>query len=119
VLKLAQVDELLEKAPKLPGDIEWHFIGHLQSNKAKRLAELPNLAMLESLDSERLARTLNAALAAKQPNRRLPVLIQVNTSGEQCELVTARTARAVRALTPAPQPSSAWSAMSACRWRGS
>jgi uncharacterized pyridoxal phosphate-containing UPF0001 family protein len=31
------VQELLEKAPQLPADIQWHFVGHLQSNKAKAL----------------------------------------------------------------------------------
>ena len=71
------IQELLEKAPQLPEDIRWHFIGHLQSNKAKALiggslpislhtinlnlltpsvlAEgVPNLAMLETVDSSKV-----------------------------------------------------------------
>jgi PLP dependent protein len=75
--------ELLEKAPALPRDIEWHFIGHLQSNKAKALLEgVPNLAMVETVDSEKLAKKLDTAAGAM--NRPpLPVLVQVNTSGEE------------------------------------
>lgn len=34
-----QVQEVVDKAPKLPGDIQWHFIGHLQSNKVKKLVK--------------------------------------------------------------------------------
>jgi uncharacterized pyridoxal phosphate-containing UPF0001 family protein len=46
------VQELLEKAPQLPADIQWHFVGHLQSNKAKALVSgVPNLYMVESVDS--------------------------------------------------------------------
>ena len=71
------IQELLEKAPQLPEDIRWHFIGHLQSNKAKALIGsslpiclytitpilltpsvladgVPNLAMLETVDSSKV-----------------------------------------------------------------
>lgn len=84
------VQELVDKAssPVLssssaPG-IRWHFIGHLQTNKAKQVARVPNLAMVESVDSARLASELNKALKGLSPPRPapLPVLIQVNTSGE-------------------------------------
>jgi uncharacterized pyridoxal phosphate-containing UPF0001 family protein len=44
--------ELLEKAPELPEDIQWHFIGHLQSNKAKQLVNgVPNLYAVETVES--------------------------------------------------------------------
>ncbi|PJF20141.1 hypothetical protein PSACC_00043, partial [Paramicrosporidium saccamoebae] len=43
------INELLEKQPQLPSDIQWHFIGSLQSNKLKMLSEIPNLT-LETLD---------------------------------------------------------------------
>ena len=57
--------ELLDKAPHLPPDILWHFIGHLQSNKARALVEaVPNLAMVETVDSEKLASRLDAAAEA-------------------------------------------------------
>lgn len=77
------VQELLEKAPILPSDIRWHFIGHLQSNKAKALIEgVPSLAMVETVDSEKLASKLNAAVEGAGRSR-LPVFVQVNTSGEE------------------------------------
>lgn len=77
------VQELLDKAPVLPSDIRWHFIGHLQSNKAKALIEgVPSLAMVETVDSEKLANKLDAAVAASgRPP--LTVFVQVNTSGEE------------------------------------
>ncbi|XP_020114385.1 proline synthase co-transcribed bacterial homolog protein-like [Ananas comosus] len=77
------VQELLEKAPQLPADIEWHFIGHLQSNKVKSLlAGVPNLDMVESVDDEKIANHLDRAVASlgRKP---LKVLVQVNTSGEE------------------------------------
>lgn len=77
------VQELLEKAPVLPSDIRWHFIGHLQSNKVKALLEgVPSLAVVETVDGEKLANKLDAAVAAlgRPP---LSVFVQVNTSGEE------------------------------------
>jgi pyridoxal phosphate enzyme (YggS family) len=76
------VQELLDKAPALPADVRWHFIGHLQSNKARALVEgVPGLAMVETVDSEKLASRLDAAAAgAGRPP--LAVLVQINTSGE-------------------------------------
>ena len=44
---------------KLPKDIQWHFIGHLQSNKCNILASIENLYMVESIDSIKLASALN------------------------------------------------------------
>ena len=62
---LYDLQELLDKAPQLPGDTRWHFIGHLQSNKAKTLVEgVPNLALVETVDSQKLANKLDAAIAA-------------------------------------------------------
>ena len=74
--------ELVEKAQILPKDIKWHFIGHLQSSKASKLIrEVPNLAVLETIDSVKLAGKLNTACetAGRDP---LHVFIQVDTSGE-------------------------------------
>ncbi|KAF4375254.1 hypothetical protein F8388_001011 [Cannabis sativa] len=48
------VQEILKKAPQLPDDIEWHFIGHLQSNKVKSLlAGVPNISMVEGVHGEK------------------------------------------------------------------
>ncbi len=48
----SRVMELLDKIPQLPADIEWHFIGHLQTNKVRKL--IGHTALIESVDSERL-----------------------------------------------------------------
>eukprot|EP00670_Eutreptiella_braarudii_P005610 CAMPEP_0174281544 /NCGR_PEP_ID=MMETSP0809-20121228/1928_1 /TAXON_ID=73025 ORGANISM="Eutreptiella gymnastica-like, Strain CCMP1594" /NCGR_SAMPLE_ID=MMETSP0809 /ASSEMBLY_ACC=CAM_ASM_000658 /LENGTH=267 /DNA_ID=CAMNT_0015375157 /DNA_START=20 /DNA_END=823 /DNA_ORIENTATION=+ len=76
------VQELVDKSQDLPEDIQWHFIGHLQSNKAKVLVEgCRGLAAVETVDSEKLANKLNAAVLSlkREPLR---VYVQVNTSGE-------------------------------------
>ena len=76
------VQEVIEKAGKAPEDIKWHFIGHLQSNKAKALLEgVPNLSMLETVDTAKLADRLNRLCGELE--RTLKVLVQVNTSGEE------------------------------------
>lgn len=79
------VAEICEKAPKLPSDIEWHFIGHLQSNKVHKLITgCPNLFMIETIDSEKLASKVNSAMEAAHGGRSalLRVLIEVRTSLE-------------------------------------
>ena len=76
------IDELVSKASSLPADINWHMIGHIQSNKCKRLLSVPNLASVHSIDSLSLAETINKALQKAPSSRPLKVLIQVNTSGE-------------------------------------
>jgi len=76
------VKELVEKAPNMPSDVQWHFIGHLQSNKAKLIAAIPNIYMVESIDSAKLADTLNKHLPLDR-DMPLKVMVQVNTSGEE------------------------------------
>uniref|UniRef100_A0A7N0UW80 Pyridoxal phosphate homeostasis protein n=1 Tax=Kalanchoe fedtschenkoi TaxID=63787 RepID=A0A7N0UW80_KALFE len=76
------VQEFLDKAPQLPEDIQWHFVGHLQSNKVKSLlAAVPNLFMVEGVDNQKLANHLDRAVLSIGRNP-LKVLVQVNTSGE-------------------------------------
>jgi hypothetical protein len=58
---------------------EWHMIGHLQSNKATKAAEL--FRAVDSLDSLKLADRLNAA--AENENKKIPVLIEMNVGGEK------------------------------------
>lgn len=48
----SRVQELLAKEPAMPGDVEWHFIGHLQTNKVRML--MGKTALIESVDSEKL-----------------------------------------------------------------
>lgn len=72
------IQEATGKIEVLKDAAEWHFIGHLQSNKAKFAVQL--FDMVHSVDSLKLARSLGQkALAAE---RTLPVLVQVNISGE-------------------------------------
>jgi pyridoxal phosphate enzyme (YggS family) len=75
-----RVQEFSDKAPALRDltDAEWHMIGHLQSNKAAKAAEL--FSAVDSVDSLRLAEKLNAA--AQRANKRLPVLIEINVGSE-------------------------------------
>ncbi|KAG5504489.1 hypothetical protein JKF63_04941 [Porcisia hertigi] len=78
------VQELSEKAKQLPEDIVWHFIGHLQSNKVKELLEdVPNLRVIQTIDSERLATKVNEGCKRYRNGRPLEVYVQVNTSGEE------------------------------------
>lgn len=59
-------------------DAEWHLIGHLQTNKAAKAAEL--FQAVDSVDSVRMAEKLNAA--AKAANKTLAILIEINIGGE-------------------------------------
>lgn len=62
-----QAQELIDKSPRMPDDVVWHFIGHLQSNKAKALiAGVPNLAVLETLDTVKLANKLQVDRARER-----------------------------------------------------
>lgn len=74
-----RVEELEEKAPAFQArGVRWHMIGHVQSRKAARAVRLAGL--LHSVDSLRLAGRLSRA--AEGAGKRLPVLVQVNASGE-------------------------------------
>ncbi|KAK7466067.1 hypothetical protein VKT23_004791 [Stygiomarasmius scandens] len=80
------VQELVDKAKELPLEIRWHFIGTLQSNKAKVLAGIPNLHTIQTLSSVKAATALNKALASSTSRTSpLNVLVQVNTSGEDAK----------------------------------
>ncbi len=74
-----KAQEIIKKAPLLPNDIEWHFIGHLQRNKVKQI--LPYVSYIHSLDSIRLADIIEKE--ASKLGKRVKVLIEVNTSGEE------------------------------------
>ena len=75
-----RVQEFADKSAKLAElkDAEWHLIGHLQSNKARKAAEL--FHAVDSVDSLRLAEKLDQA--AGQFGKILPVLIEINIGGE-------------------------------------
>lgn len=65
-------------AGQLPVAVQWHLIGHLQSNKARKAARL--FSLIESVDTLDLAVTLHRI--AEESARRIPVLLEVNVSGE-------------------------------------
>ena len=74
------VQELLEKHQTLNDDrIHWHFIGHLQSNKVKSIA--PWIYMIHAVDSAGLGEEISKRAA--QAERIIPILIEVNTTGEK------------------------------------
>ena len=73
-----RMQEALEKIDRVPEPVEWHLIGHLQRNKVKHL---DRFALFHALDSERLAVAISERMAAE--GRRMAVLVQVNTSGEE------------------------------------
>lgn len=77
------VQELIEKAQALPKDIEWHFIGGLQTNKTKDLAKnITNLYAVETIDTIKKAKKLNDT-RANVGGSKIGVFVQVNTSGEE------------------------------------
>lgn len=91
------VQELLGKREELAGeDIRWHFIGHLQSNKVKYIAEWIHL--IHALDNTSVARELDKR--AEKSRRVLDVLIEVNTTGESSKfgVPPERTVKFVRDL---------------------
>ncbi|MDR1545724.1 MAG: YggS family pyridoxal phosphate-dependent enzyme [Deltaproteobacteria bacterium] len=72
------VQEAADKIPALPADLRWHFIGHLQTNKAKRAAAL--FDVVHAVDSLELAAELDKRLGLA--SRKMRVYVQVNVSGE-------------------------------------
>jgi len=71
--------ELAQKVKTLPKDIEWHFIGHLQTNKVKYIA--PYISMIEAVDSLKLLREINKQ--ALKNNRVIPVLLELHIAEEE------------------------------------
>ncbi len=73
------VQELVEKYEQLPKDIQWHLIGHLQSNKVKYIA--PFISMIQSVDSLKLLQEINKH--AQKSNRVIDCLLQVYIADEE------------------------------------
>ena len=73
-----RVQELVEKQPQLPGDVEWHFIGHLQANKVKHI--VPFIAMIQSVDRAKLLDEIDRC--AGKINRQIRVLLQIHIAQE-------------------------------------
>ena len=75
----SRATELVAKAKSLPDDIQWHFIGHLQTNKVRMI--MPYVSLIHSVDSERLLLLIDAE--AKRINRTIDVLLQVHVAEEE------------------------------------
>ena len=73
------VQELMSKESVLPEDIEWHFTGHLQTNKVKYIA--PFISLIHSVDSEKLLREINKQGA--KAGRIIPCLIELHVAKEE------------------------------------
>lgn len=74
-----KVQEMTSKYEVLPKDIQWHLIGHLQTNKVKYIA--PYVSLIHSIDSEKLLREVNKE--AKKNNRIIPCLLQFHIAEEE------------------------------------
>ena len=74
-----KAQEMINKQPELPEDIEWHFIGHLQSNKVKYLA--PFVSMIHSVDRKKILKEINKE--AKKNDRVIDCLLQFHIAEEE------------------------------------
>jgi PLP dependent protein len=74
-----KAQELMQKYGELPKDIEWHFIGHLQSNKAKYIT--PFVSMIHGIDSFKILKAVNKE--ARKNNRIVPCLLQFHIAQEE------------------------------------
>lgn len=75
----SHVQEMTKKHDTLPSDIEWHFIGHLQTNKVKYMA--PYVAMIHAVDSYRLLAEIDRQAA--KAGRTIPCLLQIHIAQEE------------------------------------
>lgn len=75
----SRANELCTKAVAMPDDVQWHFIGHLQTNKVRQI--LPHVSLIHSIDSERLLRLVNAEAA--RLGRKVSVLLQLHVAQEE------------------------------------
>lgn len=73
------VQELVDKQPLLPEDVEWHFIGHLQSNKVKYIASF--VSLIHGVDSLKLLKEIDKQ--AKKNNRIIDCLLQIHIAEEE------------------------------------
>lgn len=75
----SRAQELLQKVGQMPGDVKWHFIGHLQTNKVRAI--VPYVAMIHSIDSEKLLRVVDSE--AERAGRVVDVLLQLHVAQEE------------------------------------
>ncbi len=100
----SKAQELLPKAEELTGDIHWHMVGHLQSNKVKYIA--PFVALIHSVDKMKLLKVINKE--GQKNERVIPVLLQLHIAEEStkygmsydevCELLESAVYREMDAI---------------------
>lgn len=73
-----KAQELKEKQPQMPSDVEWHFIGHMQTNKVKYIA--PFVSLIHSVDRFKVLKEINKQ--AKKNERVIPCLLQFHIAEE-------------------------------------
>jgi len=73
------VQEIIDKHDQLPRDIQWHFIGHLQTNKVKYIS--PFVSLIQSVDSLKLLKEINKE--GEKINRIIPCLLQIHIAQEE------------------------------------
>ena len=81
-----KVQDLCDKIDKMPEDIQWHMIGHLQRNKVKYIVD--RVALIHSVDSFRLAEEIN--IQAKKRGIVVPILVEVNIAEEETKFGVTR-----------------------------
>lgn len=77
----SRAQELVVKAPQMPSDVQWHFIGHLQTNKVRQI--IPYVSMIESVDSVRLLQLINKESA--RIDKVVDVLLQLHVAQEEAK----------------------------------
>ena len=77
----SRVQELVQKAQEMAADVQWHFIGHLQTNKVRAL--LPHVSLIHSVDSERLLDCIDKE--AERIGRTVDVLLQIHVAQEEAK----------------------------------
>ncbi|MGN0306767.1 MAG: YggS family pyridoxal phosphate-dependent enzyme [Lachnospiraceae bacterium] len=95
-----KVQEIQEKYDKLPSDIRWHMIGHLQRNKVKYIID--KVALIHSVDSLRLAEEISKEAIKKE--KIMPILIEVNIANEESKfgVSPADTQKLIREISLLP-----------------
>ena len=98
----SRANELCDKSKVMPDDVQWHFIGHLQTNKVRQI--LPHVSLIHSVDSERLLRLIDSE--ASRLGRKVSVLLQLHVAREETkygftpeELLSLITPELLAALT--------------------
>ena len=79
-----KVQEIMDKIPALPGDIRWHMIGHLQTNKVKYL--MGKVYLIHSVDTLKLAEEISKQ--SIKNNLTTDILIEINVAGEDSKFGT-------------------------------